>query len=373
MGGVSAVAIILLIAVVALGVGPGGGSPTTPAGASQAPSQAVATAVPTPTPPVDPAVVKLLRSLNEQLATSADALQAELDRTHFRVEDVQALIRQVNNRAAVGAQAVQALSGALGKDEPGGRMAALYQEMQDSAAKTLTASVNNPARYRAGAEALVAAIRLLPALQKELDALAEPPTPAPSKPSPSPTPTPIPTKTPAPTATPTPTGTPAPSGNPTESLPIATGPEQVTNGGFEDGVGQPWQLFLGPGAAATLAADPTEAGAGASSARIDITSGSLAYAGISLRQAGLSLEPGQQYALTVSMRSTAIRDIRVRIASSASAQYFGRIVSATPQWSSQTFVFTAGVGDPNAVLELDLGRAEATTWFDGVSFRAVGS
>jgi hypothetical protein len=53
------------------------------------------------------------------------------------------------------------------------------------------------------------------------------------------------------------------------------------------------------------------------------------------------------------MRSTAIRDIRVRIASSASAQYFGRIVSATPQWSSQTFVFTAGVGDSDAVLELE--------------------
>jgi hypothetical protein len=220
---------------------------------------------------------------------------------------------------------------------------------------------------------LIGLIVQLPELQKALDALAEPPTPAPSKPSPSPTPTPVPTKTPAPTPTPTPTGTPAPSGNPTESLPVATGPEQVTNGGFEDGVDQPWQLFLGPGAAATLAADPAEAGAGASSARIDITSGSLAYAGISLRQAGLSLEPGQQYALTVSMRSTAIRDVRVRIASSASAQYFGRIVSATPQWSSQTFVFTAGVGDPNAVLELDLGRAEATTWFDGVSFRAVGS
>ena len=299
----------------------------------------------------------------------------ELKRTHFRVDELANLIRQVNLRAARGPEAVGALGGALGKDEPGGRMASIYRQITDSAGKTLDASVNNPAAYHDGAVTLIGLIVQLPELQKALDALAEPPTPAPSSAPPSPTPTPIPTKTPAPTptATPPPTGTPAPSGNPTESLPIATGPEQVTNGGFEDGVGQPWQLFLGPGAAATLAADPTEAGAGASSARIDITSGSLAYAGISLRQAGLSLEPGQQYALTVSMRSTAIRDIRVRIASSASAQYFGRIVSATPQWSSQTFVFTAGVGDSDAVLELDLGRAEATTWFDGVSFRAVGS
>lgn len=154
---------------------------------------------------------------------------------------------------------------------------------------------------------------------------------------------------------------------------MPTGPEQVTNGGFEDGVGPPWQLFLGPAAAATLAADTADPGAGASSARIDITAGSPAYSGISLRQAGLSLEAGRQYALTVAMRSAAVRDIRVRIASSAGAQYFGRVVSATPRWSTQTFVFTASVSDSNAVLELDLGRAEDTTWFDGVSFRPVGS
>ena len=76
IGGVSAVAIILLISAVALGVGPGGGAPTVPAGGgSAAPSQAVATAVPTPTPLVDPAVVRLLRSLNDRLEANADALK----------------------------------------------------------------------------------------------------------------------------------------------------------------------------------------------------------------------------------------------------------------------------------------------------------
>ena len=376
IGGVSAVAIILLIAAVALGVGPGGGSPTTPAGASGAPSQAVATAVPTPTPLVDPAVVRLLRSLNDRLEANGQALQAELDRSRFRADAVQAIVRQVNGFAPNGSEAVKALGGALGKDEAGGKLGALYLAMADSASKTLNASVNNnPEAYRVGAVRLVALIVQLPKLQAELDALAEPRTAPPSSPPPTPTPTPVPTKSPAPTATPapSPTGSPASSSSPTETLPVATGPEQVTNGGFEEGVGQPWQLFLGPGAGATLAVDPAGAGAGTSSARVDISTGSAAYAGISLRQAGLSLEAGQQYALTVSMRSTAVRDVRVRIASSTGAQYFGRIVSATPQWASQTFVFTAGVGDPNAVLELDLGRDESTTWFDGISFRPVAS
>jgi hypothetical protein len=375
MAGVSAVAIILLIAAVALGVGPGPGSPTSPAGGSAAPSQAVATAEPTPTPLVDPAVVKYLRLLNGQLADSASALEGELKRTHFRVEELANLIRQVNLRAARGPDAVSALGGALGKDEPGGRMAVIYREISDSAGKTLGASVNNPDAYHDGAVALIGLIVQLPELQKALDALAEPRSAAPSSapPSPSPTPTPVPTKTPAPTPTPTAAPTRSPGSRPTETLPVATGPDQVANGGFEEGVGQPWQLFLGPGAAATLGADTADAGAGAQSARIDITTGSAAYAGISLRQASLSLEAGQQYALTVSMRASAVRDVRVRVASSSGAQYFGRIVSATPQWSSQTFIFTASVGDPAAVLELDLGRAEATTWFDGVSFRPVGS
>ena len=85
-------------------------------------------------------------------------------------------------------------------------------------------------------------------------------------------------------------------------------------------------------------------GAGSTSARVDITAGSTAYAGISLRQAGLSLEAGRQYVLTVSTRAAAPRDVRVRVASASGAQYFGRIVSVTPQWASQTFTFTASVG-----------------------------
>ena len=103
-----------------------------------------------------------------------------------------------------------------------------------------------------------------------------------------------------------------------------------------------------------------------------ISLGSTTYAGISLRQAGLALEAGRQYVLSVATRAAAARDVRVRVASAAGAQYFGRIVSVTPEWASETFVFTASVGDPAAVLELDLGRADDTTWFDGVSFRAVG-
>jgi hypothetical protein len=49
-----------------------------------------------------------------------------------------------------------------------------------------------------------------------------------------------------------------------------------------------------------------------------------------------------------------------------------RIAEVGTAWTSIQIVFTAGVGDPNAVLELDLGRDEAATLFDAVSFRPVG-
>ena len=125
IGGVSAVVIILLIATTALAASRGLGSPATPAGASDAPpSQAVASAVPTPTPPVDPGVVKFLRSLNEQLAVNGEALQNEIDRSRLRIDEVQTLIRGVNSRAAVGSEVVAGLGGKLGPKEPGGRMAA---------------------------------------------------------------------------------------------------------------------------------------------------------------------------------------------------------------------------------------------------------
>ena len=150
------------------------------------------------------------------------------------------------------------------------------------------------------------------------------------------------------------------------------GDEQLVNGGFEEGVGQPWGLFLGQGAAATLSADPAKPGAGTTSARVDITAGSPAYSGISLRQAGLELEAGRLYTLSVAVRAASAREIRIRVASTTGASYLNRIAQVGTAWSTVSITFTAGVGDPNAVLELDLGRADAATVFDAVSLRSIG-
>jgi hypothetical protein len=377
IGGVIAVAIVGIIATTAAlaaspGVGGGPGPET-----SRTPDVALQSSQPTPTPPVNPQVVDLLRSLNEGLASSSDALQAELRRASFRTPEVVDLIRQVSQRIGVGVEAVQALDGALGKDQPGGRMAAVYDAMDAAVSTTLDASILNSAAYQTGAQRLVDLIGQLPELQAALDALAESrPSTVPSSPPPSVAPSPSaaasPTAAPSPTSSPEPTATPGPS--PSSSvipLPPA-GAEQIVNGGFEEGVGPPWGLFLGQGAAATLSADAAKPGAGRTSARVDITSGSPAYSGISLRQAGLTLEAGRLYTLTLSARASVAREVRIRVASTTGASYLNRIAQVGTAWSPIQIVFTAGVGDANAVLELDLGREQAATLFDAVSFRPVG-
>jgi hypothetical protein len=49
--------------------------------------------------------------------------------------------------------------------------------------------------------------------------------------------------------------------------------------------------------------------------------------------------------------------------------YVTRTEIATSEWTPLSFSFPTPVTDPNAVLEIQLGRSTATTWIDTVSFR----
>lgn len=102
---------------------------------------------------------------------------------------------------------------------------------------------------------------------------------------------------------------------------------------------------------------------------MDIAVGSAAYSGISLRQSGLRIEAGRQYTLTLWVRGEAAREVRVRIASTVGASYLARTAPVSAMWSPVTFPFIAPATDTNAVLEIDLGRSDVTTWIDSVSFR----
>jgi hypothetical protein len=374
--------VLAVIVVVVIGTTAFAGPPASPTGSdSPRPTQSVAPATASPEPLVDPGTVKLLRAVNERLAGIGVGLQRELDRSTLRTNEVQSLIRQVSNTVSLGSELLSGLGGALGENEPGGKMAALYKSMGDSATETLRASVQNEADYRVGAGLLVKMIAELGPLQAELDALAlgPPPTPVvtptsapPSAPASSapPSSAPPPSSEPPASVTPAPpVGSPPPSGGPIPPEPSPAPDEQVTNGGFETGVGPPWALFVGLGAQASLAADTNAPSAGTTAAVVDITVGSPAYSGISLRQPGMRIEVGRHYLLTMWMRSETTREIRVRITSTAGNSYVARTATVGPAWAPITFQIIAPGTDQNAVLAIDLGRSDVTTWLDSVSFR----
>ena len=363
-----------LLVVVLLGaIGTGlvlGGAASPPDGPAASASPSIS-AQPTTPPAVDPATVDLLGVLNDRLVLAGEELAGELDQDPFEPAEVAPLIRQVNATVQFGVDAVPSLGGQTGEDQVGGRLAALYRELEETATATLRASVQNEVEYRTGAGAIVALIEGLPPLQEELEALAREPAPsalpsvspsAGASVSPTPTSAPTAVPTPTPTAAPTP---PRPSAGPTASPVVG---EQLEDGGFEAGVGPPWEFRVATGAVATIAADALAPGAGAASARIDIAVQSTAYSGVSLRQPGLDLQAGARYALSVAVRSQSVRELRLRITSPAGASYLTRIATAGPAWSTVTFDFVAPVTDPDAAIEIELGRSTVTTWLDAVSF-----
>ena len=370
---------VLVVALVAL-VGSGivaGGEPNASGGASPSPVVSPTAAVPTPSPIVDPSIVTLLGALNGRLADDARSLSQSLEVDPLSVGDVAATIRQVNATVAVAQGMIPALGGETGPDEAGGRLAAVYDSIADEASSTLDAALANEAGYRAGAGIIVELIGQIPPIQAELDALAiaPPPTGAPTpsvRPSttvPSPTPPPASAApTPPPASASPPPSVPPPSGGPP---PSAAPGEQIRDGGFEAGVGPPWEFRIAPGSNASLAPDTSGPGAGLTSARVEIVAGSTAYAGISLRQPGLTVDAGARYTVSIAVRAASDREIRLRIASPDGASYLTRPISVSTSWTVLSFEFVAPVSDANASVEIDLGRSDVTTWIDSVSFVPV--
>jgi hypothetical protein len=372
IGAVLAVVILALLATSAFAVNPG---PPVASGSPRPTSSAVVAAA-TPSPLVEPRAVALLGALNKRLAALGEGLERELARTELRTNEVASLVRQVNTTVGHGAGTVRGLDGVDGENEPGGKLGALYKSMGDSATETLRASLANDADYRVGAILLVDYIADIPALQAELEVLAEAPPPAPSSAPPSVSPSAPPPATSAPPASsaPPPSVSPSPASAPPSAVPGSPEPspapdEQIDNGGFEGGVGPPWALFLGPGITATLQPETVAPAAGTTAAMVDLGLPSPAYSGVSLRQPGVHVDGGRQYTLSLWVRAEAARAIRISIASSTGGSYFLRTVPVTTTWTQVVFPFTVSASDLNASLEIDLGRSDVTTWVDTVSFR----
>jgi hypothetical protein len=209
------------------------------------------------------------------------------------------------------------------------------------------------------------------------------PTPVVSAPG-SPAPTPSPALTASPSESPTASATPS-DGSPTPGrsasppppptptpLPTPRPPAgSIQNGGFEEGRTEPWLLVTVQGAAATLALDGQLPAYGATSARVVVTAGGDARAGISLRQGGLVVTTGTRYAVRLRLRAAELREVRIRVSAPGDATLATRLVIAGTAWAETTFEFTALVTTTEAIVAIDLGRSTVTTWVDEVSLTPI--
>ena len=153
--------------------------------------------------------------------------------------------------------------------------------------------------------------------------------------------------------------------------PAAT--EHVRDGGFEATLSTNWSLWADntTGAAATVTADSVAPGAGAKSARVDITNaGDATDWKILLSESGLSVVQAVSYDLTFAARASASWQLGVNLQKGA-ADWRGyglsRVVEVGTTWQTFTVTFEANETASDARLGFELGTAAGTVWIDGVS------
>ena len=120
--------------------------------------------------------------------------------------------------------------------------------------------------------------------------------------------------------------------------------------------------------------DATSPHGGKTSARIDITASDGLPQSISLQQAGVTLEQGANYRVSIALRSTTDRQVRIRVTSATPpAQTYGGsgplIVGSA--WTVQTFDFTTAVGGTGRLFTIEVGQASGSVWIDDVSIARV--
>jgi hypothetical protein len=104
-------------------------------------------------------------------------------------------------------------------------------------------------------------------------------------------------------------------------------------------------------------------------ARVDISIGSQARSGISLMTSPVALAKGATYVVELAVRSAEVREVRVRLIDGAGQTTAARVFPVGTAWSVISFEVTQLVADPAVWLGLDLGRSNATVWFDNVAIR----
>jgi carbohydrate binding protein with CBM4/9 domain len=358
----SALVGLLAVGVIAAQALAGMGGPATPT-ASPGPS-AASSAAPTMDPEIRRALATALL-VNQSLASRGAALESALAVVPPLAADIAEHLRSVNADLTAGKEAADRLRLGDATADLGADLAAFYDGLLVQTTATLGNSFRNTDAYVEGARAVIDLLAPLPALNDRItDALV-------GRSGISPSPSGSAATTPPPTSPPTlPPATPSvpPRSIPPSAQPSGAPLSLVFNPGFEDGVNG-WQLQLTDGAQATLAHEPLGGPDGSAAARVDITTGSPARSGIALLSDVFVLSRGQTYVVDLWVKSAAAREVSVRLVATGGQVTASRVLQAGTTWSEISFDVTYLAADPNVQLSLDLGRSNATVWFDNIVVR----
>lgn len=312
--------------------GAGAGIPSTPAvTASSLPSSGLSAATLSD--------VSLAVGINERLAMSADSLIGELDRSSISSGGLATLLREINASITSGLGVALRLSSAGEAAPVGEALLADYRGLREAISPALQAALSNKATYETSAHAVVARLLSLPLVTARLATLLTAPTPP---------------------AAAGPSASPSPS-----STALAYGPNTLVNGGFEGGIGRPWELVLsGSSASARIVEDRLVRQAGLVSARVEILDVSEARGDVVVRQAGIRLTQGSGYRGGIALRAARPREVLLRVVAGSGRVYATTTVTVGPEWTVASVPFRTLVADDDARFEIDLGRSTEPLWLD---------
>ncbi len=358
-----------LVALIAIALVIGTAVPATvvdkgPGSSADASSSRSAGSAPAVTPIVDVANVALAEGLGSRLAADRVALALAIaDKRTFDATRTLEALRQVNADLVALIVPADRLYRNQATAESGGRLLGFCNDLRNTILPVLvTSPVPTQQLYLDTSTTVVARLATLPPLLEGLRQEAHLPSVTPT--GSSMPPSTAPSSTPSPTLAPTATAT--PSGGSGASPAPRLGPNMLVDSGFESGVGYPWTLTLGSGAAAVIVADTAVHASGTTSARVDIGTATEERAGVAVLQANLSLTAGRNYEISAWIQARSSREVRLRLVSATGQTYGAQVFVVGPRFAQAVMDVAPLIDDPSAVLEFDLGRSNVTTWIDDV-------
>ena len=164
-----------------------------------------------------------------------------------------------------------------------------------------------------------------------------------------------------------------PAGDPVLLVDTLGTPDQVVNGGFEDGLDHwSWYVDSGAGAAATIDVDATGGVSGTAAAHIAVTSAAAANA-VNFRQLDVTTVVSQSYTLSFWARGDVTRTVYAAIVKQAApwTDYgFNVQILVTPQWEHFHLWDNAVVAADDGKLQFNVGDMVGELWLDDVQLQA---